>query len=146
MIATEAKLWRHMCNEIHFDWTFDRIESPITPGASDVTYVSSEASGWVELKTAKWPRPGKPLRLRCEFSIAQASWLLAHHKPHLKLNSYLLIGILGPTTWARFLLCDAPAALIFMEGRPRVALDQILSSTGVHDFCSISAAITRIRS
>lgn len=125
---------------------FDRIESPITPGASDTTYVGDGASGWVELKTAKWPRPGKPLRLRCEFSIGQAQWLVSHHKPTINLHSYLLIGIIGPATWSRFLLCDAHAALMFMEGRERRPLDKVLNHKGIYNFAFITDVLTKIRS
>ncbi len=148
MIGTETKLWRHILNGVS-DPTLielDRIESPITPGASDVTYVCPNGSGWIELKTAKWPKAARPLRLNHEFSFEQAQWLLRHHKPSIHLRSWLLVGFAGKSSWEKFLLLDAYGALVLIDGRPSREMTFILKNSGAFMYDSIDIVLTRIRS
>ena len=61
MIGTESKL-RQTLDAASDDakHTLTRIETSTIDGVSDVEYVASPWHGWIELKTANWPRCGKP--------------------------------------------------------------------------------------
>ena len=146
MIGTESKLWKRMTDvNAEGGWTrlrsLDRIESPITPGASDIVYSGRVNSGWIELKTASWPRAGRAFTLHSPFTAAQSTWLLSHHNPAHNQRSYLLLGIIGPRTWREFILFDARTAVALLQGRAGVPHEKLLKRIGVRQFSSMSDLI-----
>lgn len=147
MIGTETKLWKHLQQrgELLGSECFDRIESPITPGASDVTYAGALFSGWIELKTAAMPRPGNPLKLKCEFTMNQFIWLINHHDSKKHLQSWVLIGFPGSSAWRGFCLVSAPVASFLLEDR-RISFCDFLKRSGVYFDKSIATTLQRIRS
>ena len=149
MISTESKLWQHLVGEVEHqepDAAFHRFESPITPGASDVHYVTAHWCGWIELKTAAWPRGKDPLRLHSPFTLAQATWSLNHHAPQRHLRSWLLVGIIGPRTWKGFVLCNPANAVQLLNVRSSMPLQRFLLRVGVYHHVSIVDVVLRIRS
>jgi hypothetical protein len=149
MIGTESKLWQHLRTEIAEQVpraAFDRIESPITPGASDVHYVMKPWSGWIELKTAAWPRRiNRGITLHSPFSLSQLGWLLMHHDRAHHLRSWLLIGIIGPRTWRNFLLCEPTPSTRLLAIRKATALELFLTLPGVYNIPDIKNVVARIR-
>lgn len=132
MIGTEAKLWTTLSKHEELFNSLSRIESPITPGASDVEYVCAASSGWIELKTCNAPRLGKHFYLHAPFTPAQANWLLTHHAPAQSLYSYLLLAVLGPRTWKEFLLIEPQQALLLVAGWKGVTNEDLRSRPGVY--------------
>lgn len=118
-----------------------RIESGITPGASDVEYAAHVFHGWIELKTAAQPRKGKPYALHCAFTTTQSEWLLQHNDTKQYLRSWLLLGIIGPRTWREFILIDPNNAIALLQGRTGIAHEELLVRAGVHQYASMRGLI-----
>jgi hypothetical protein len=116
MIATENKLWSGLKKFEDEFKSLQRVESPITPGASDVEYVTTRRSGWIELKTCHMPRPGKRFSLHCPLSTTQVEWLLTHHNPSQSLHSYVLLAVMGKTTWQEFVVVEPQIAVFLVAG------------------------------
>ena len=144
MNGTESRLWDKMKEHDAVLKSLRRIESPITPGASDVEYVGARQHGWIELKTAAQPRKGRPYSLHCDFTVAQSEWLLAHDHPPTNLRSFLLIGILGPRTWREFVLIDARNSIALIKGRDGVPHEELLKRKGVDVFVVMRQLIDRL--
>jgi hypothetical protein len=146
MIGTESKLWQSMSRYREQFKSLTRIESPIVCGIPDVEYVSPFAHGWIELKTASPPLKGKKYFLHSYFTLAQSSWLLSHHQPTNNLRSYLLLGVLGPRTWRRFVLLEPNAALLLVKGWVGIPHEELESRPGVIVTRSIEEVMARISS
>ncbi len=121
MIDTEAKLWAKLDAATKSRGLFTRIETSTVAGVSDVEYVMEPWCGWVELKTCNHPRPGKPYSPHSEFTLSQASWLLAHHNTRFYQSSWLLMGVIGPLTWREYILLEPTQALMLLRGRKIVS-------------------------
>ncbi len=144
MIGTESKLWRSMSRYREQFKSLTRIESPIVCGIPDVEYVSPFANGWIEIKTASPPLKGKKYFLHSYFTMAQCSWLLSHHQPSNNLRSYLLLGVLGPRTWRRFVLLEPKAALLLVKGWVGIAHEELETRAGVIVARSMDEVMGRI--
>jgi len=123
-----------MHKQRHLFTSLRRIESPITPGASDVEYVSSHVQGWIELKTCDNPRKGKQFYLHCSFTPAQGEWLMQHHAPERNLRSYMLLAVLGPRTWKEFLLLEPSCAMLLVAGWRGIPHEDLRKRKGVRTF------------
>lgn len=148
MIGTESRLWqmlRDNVGEHYADAHFARIESPITPGCSDVHYALQPWTGWIELKTASKPRPHKPLSLHSPLTLAQASWLLHHRDTQNYQRSWLLIGLLGPRTWRGFLLVAPVPALKLLKVRKGEPFEDFLLRPEVYPLPTIKDVLKRIK-
>lgn len=142
MIGTESKLWDSLKRVAEKDCT--RIETNIAAGVSDVDYVRPNFHGWIELKTAHQPRPGRPYSLHCPFTLAQCTWLNRHHKPFQGLRSWVLLGIQGTRTWAKFILIPAPLTTHILQSRKAPAHEWLLKRKGVHELQDIREVMTVI--
>lgn len=114
-----------------------RIESPITPGASDVVYVGHKYHGWIELKTTQKPRPRRPFSLHSPYTLTQNEWLLAHNDPKQSLRSWLLLGIIGPRTWRGFVLVDPKNSVALLQGRKGIPHEELINRPGVRQYETI---------
>lgn len=137
MNGTESKLWRRMAemNEAlgYPIRSLRRFESPITPGASDVEYVAKKYCGWIELKTCSMPRAERPFTLHCAFTVAQSEWLLSHSMTKCQ-RSWLMLGVLGPRTWRRFILVDPENAIALIAGRDGIPHEELLIRSAVRAY------------
>ena len=131
MIGTESKLWKSLSQHNEEFISLERVESPITPGVSDVEYVARDRSGWVELKTCHAPRPGKRFTLHSPLTTAQVKWLLNHHTPTQHLYSYLLLAVLGTSTWKEFLVVEPSQSVLLVAGWKGVANEELRARPGV---------------
>lgn len=78
----EDGLWRWMRDRLPpAPATFDRIESPITPGIPDVSYaLTRRVEGWIELKATRQKR-GYPFRAdNCGLRASQILWIAARRR------------------------------------------------------------------
>lgn len=150
MIGTESRLWQvmeHAVSQCYKDACFTRVESPITPGCSDVEYTRMGPwKGWIELKTANVPRARRGVRLHSPFTFAQAAWLLTHQNEKTWQRSWLLIGLIGPRTWRSFVLVDPVQALKLLSVRKSEAHEEFFARKGVHMLKSMKEVLLRIRS
>ena len=142
MIGTESKLWGVLKSAGKHDFT--RIETSIAAGVADVEYVRPNFHGWVELKTAHQPRPGRPYALHCPLTVAQCTWLVRHHKPFQGLRSWVLLGILGTHTWAKFILISAPLTTHILQSRKAPAHERLLKRKGIYELETIRDVMTVI--
>ena len=131
MIRTESRVWQKLKTYGDRFTSLERVESPITIGCSDVSYVGPSTSGWIELKTCNWPAPRKPIYLHAPFTLAQSNWLREHHDPEHNLHSYLLIAVVGARTWKEFLLIDPNPATFLLAGWRGMAHERLLTKRGV---------------
>ena len=146
MIGTESRLWEVLKASVaRFPGRFTRIESGTVDGISDVEYILPPWHGWIELKTLHWPRKGRPFSLHCPFTLSQCSWLLDHHRPADNLRSWLLLGVVGPRTWARFILIRAPLTTHLLEIRQGPPHEWLLGLDGVRDSRQMSGVIATLR-
>ena len=149
MIGTESKLWDSL-NVYSKDYPeahLARVESPITPGCSDVEYTRlGPWNGWIELKTASRPRPGKAFTLHSPFTFAQAAWLLTHQNEKARQRSWMLIGVLGMHTWKGFVLVEPTPALKLLSVRKSEPHEEFLRRKGVEWLGTMKDVLKRIRS
>lgn len=145
MIGTEKALWRALSNASGPRDLLTRVETGMTAGGvSDIEYVfrTTGHHGWLELKTFATDRDDRPISLHTPFTFAQASWLMAHHMPELKMYSWLLLGRLGPRTWKELILVPPDiAAVKLMMGRRTASVDKLMSTrTASHPMSAIRCA------
>lgn len=143
MIGTESKLWKRMtmADLVAPLPSLRRIESAITPGASDVVYTGRVNAGWIELKTSAWPRARRPFTLHSPFTIEQSRWLLSHDNPTHHLRSWILLGVIGPRTWQRFILFNPQDSIALLQGRKGVAHEILLRRHAVREFFSMEEVL-----
>lgn len=139
MISTEKRLWQVIKRgaKKHPTHKYTRIETVTVDGVSDVEYSAPPWHGWLELKAANMPGVGRPFRLHSDFTLAQCSWLIAHHTPRNRIRSWMLIGIIGKRTWQGFVLISAPLTTHLIKGRKGCPHEQLFSYDGVRWFCEI---------
>lgn len=135
MISTESKLWKLLRQTVKAacpEHKYTRIETGGTvEGVSDIEYAAFPWRGWIELKTAIWPRPGRPFRLQSAYTLAQCSWQVSHHDLASNLRSWVLIGIVGIRTWRSFILIPAPLTTHLIQGRKNLPHERLLSFPGI---------------
>jgi hypothetical protein len=115
MNATEGKLWddlQTLAKDAGILMT--RMEVTTAVGVGDVEYVADRCHGWIELKIAGRVHEAKT---QSEYTLAQAQWLLSHHKPRVFLRSWLLCAHPGPNAWWYFTLLEPQASLALLNHR-----------------------------
>lgn len=130
MITTESTLWDDIkpvgeAMGVHMT----RMEVSTALGVGDVEYVGKRCHGWIELKIA-----GRKLtaRTQSEYTLAQAQWLLAHHKPQYFLRSWLLCAHRGPQGWEHFTLATPQASLALLSARVPLTWLDFHAKAGVY--------------
>jgi hypothetical protein len=147
VIATEAALWGVLQGTAaqYLDTCYTRVETGLTHGGvSDVEYVHRPWHGWIELKVARWPRPGHAFRLQHPFSMAQLTWLSTHHRPATYLRSWLLVGFAGTRRWTAFLLLPPVAAACLVDGGKAHPHEYVLTRPGAILQSAIGDAVSAI--
>jgi|SRR5688572_16726006 len=112
-MSNETDMWKAMQKETGPGIAFNRIECYTLAGVADLEYVSLYTHGWIEGKIASVKDDASPIRLQHPLSAAQAIWLTDHHRPSIKLRSWLLLGVDfkhhgRPIRLFRFFLLMAP--------------------------------------
>jgi hypothetical protein len=148
VISTEQRLWQVVKKQTDKlpAVTYTRIETGTIDGVSDIEYVAPPWCGWIELKTARMPRAGKPFSLQSDFTLLQCDWLLRHHVLSQRLRSWVLLGVVGQRTWKEFVLFPAPLTTYLLRARKGPAHEWLLARKGVVCCGAIREAIAAISS
>lgn len=132
-MSTEAKMWDLM-QKNRGEVQFNRIECSTLLGVSDLEYVGLYTHGWIEGKVARIRHQIDPIKLQHPLTAQQATWLLDHHRPSIKLRSWLLIGQISPArqgTFARFYLAPPMAAAQFLMNEPPTVFELLKMGAAV---------------
>lgn len=136
--GTETALWASLAGALRSRLVpdgkrlrFTRIECTTMLGVSDVEYIATPYNGWIELKVADYRGENNPLRLHEPLKATQLEWLITHSDYPHNLSSYLLVGVLGATTWRELLLLPAGQAATLLHNRLAPSVAVLRTLTGV---------------